>query len=136
MISRTAFRWAVICVAVVVGLILVTHFWNRMWAWLPWSAESQLERAKVESTTAKSDAAARSLEVEGITAQQARQGETHRILVDVNASTAQAITEARSAPDAETPLDPATVARIRAQHDRLCDAVPAACPAAAPADPG
>jgi hypothetical protein len=36
--------------------------------------------------------------------------------------------EARKAPDAETPLDPDRVARIRAADHRLCSAYPAICP--------
>ena len=35
--------------------------------------------------------------------------------------------EARKAPDAETPLDPDRVARIRAADHRLCSAYPAIC---------
>ena len=37
--------------------------------------------------------------------------------------------EARNAPDAETPLDPDRVARIRAADNRLCIVTPAICPA-------
>jgi hypothetical protein len=40
----------------------------------------------------------------------------------------QAEIEARTAPDAETPLDPDRVARIRAADNRLCSAYPAICP--------
>ena len=40
----------------------------------------------------------------------------------------QAEIEARTAPDAETPLDPDRVARIRAADHRLCSAYPAICP--------
>ena len=40
----------------------------------------------------------------------------------------QAEIEARTAPDAETPLDPDRVARIRAVDYRLCSAYPAICP--------
>ena len=36
--------------------------------------------------------------------------------------------EARNAPDAETPLDPDRVARIRAADHRLCSAYPTICP--------
>jgi hypothetical protein len=39
----------------------------------------------------------------------------------------QAEIEARTAPDAETPLDPDRVARIRAADNRLCSAYPAIC---------
>jgi hypothetical protein len=39
----------------------------------------------------------------------------------------QSETEARTAPDAETPLDPDRVARIRAADHRLCIVAPAIC---------
>jgi hypothetical protein len=40
----------------------------------------------------------------------------------------QAEIEARTAPDAETPLDPDRVGRLRAADNRLCSAYPAICP--------
>jgi hypothetical protein len=40
----------------------------------------------------------------------------------------QAETEARTAPDAETPLTPDRVGRLRAADNRLCSAYPAICP--------
>ena len=40
----------------------------------------------------------------------------------------QSETEARTAPDAETPLDPDRVGRLRAADNRLCSAYPAICP--------
>jgi hypothetical protein len=43
--------------------------------------------------------------------------------------TRQAEIEARNAPDAETPLDPARVDRLRSADNRLCSAYPAICPA-------
>jgi hypothetical protein len=45
----------------------------------------------------------------------------------------QAETEARTAPDAETPLDPDRVARIRAADNRLCIVAPSICPDPDPA---
>lgn len=45
----------------------------------------------------------------------------------------QAEIEARTASDAETPLDPDRVARIRAADKRLCSAYPAICPDPDPA---
>lgn len=40
----------------------------------------------------------------------------------------QAEIEARTAPDAETPLDPSRVDRLRSADNRLCSAYPAICP--------
>lgn len=43
--------------------------------------------------------------------------------------TAQAITEARNAPDADTPLTDERASRLRAADDRLCGDAPALCAA-------
>jgi hypothetical protein len=48
----------------------------------------------------------------------------------------QAETEARTAPDAETPLDPDRVARIRAADNRLCIVAPTICASPDPAGSG
>jgi hypothetical protein len=48
----------------------------------------------------------------------------------------QAETEARTAPDAETPLDPDRVARIRAADYRLCIVAPSICANPDPAGSG
>lgn len=45
----------------------------------------------------------------------------------------QAEIEARTAPDAETPLDPSRVDRLRSADNRLCSAYPAICPNPDPA---
>ena len=48
----------------------------------------------------------------------------------------QAEIEARTAPDAETPLDPSRVDRLRSADNRLCSAYPAICPDPDPAGSG
>ena len=48
----------------------------------------------------------------------------------------QAEIEARTAPDANTPLDPDRVARIRSTDHRLCIVAPAICPDPDPAGSG
>ena len=48
----------------------------------------------------------------------------------------QSETEARTAPDAETPLDPDRVARIRAADHRLCIVAPTICASPDPAGSG
>jgi hypothetical protein len=48
----------------------------------------------------------------------------------------QAEIEARTAPDAETPLDPNRVARIRAADHRLCIVAPSICASPDPAGSG
>jgi hypothetical protein len=52
----------------------------------------------------------------------------HKREVAIRELSRQAEIEARTAPDAETPLTPDRVARIRAADNRLCSAYPAICP--------
>ena len=134
--------------AAILAIALVSHQWNRLTAWWPWSAESRLERAErqvqdltTRLTTAEADAAARAAEAAG-NADQVRRVETvHRQVIELRDVTDPVIHEARSAPDASTPLDPDRADRLR-QHDRrLCELVPGVCApagsgsAAPPADP-
>lgn len=75
------------------------------------------------------------LTVEGEREQAQRVETFHTSEVVIRDLTARAVTESRSAPDADTPLDPARADRLRA-HDRgLCVQSPAICPAPAPVDP-
>jgi hypothetical protein len=53
----------------------------------------------------------------------------HKREVVIHDLTRQAEIEARNAPDAETPLDPARVDRLRSADNRLCSAYPSICPA-------
>ncbi len=132
--------WAkvlLIVAAVIVAVALISHHWNRLTAWMPWSVESRLERAEgqVEDlrgdlATAAANADARATEA-AANADQVRRVETvHRQVIELRDLTDPVIHEARSAPDASTPLDPDRADRLR-EHDRqLCEFVPGACAAA------
>jgi hypothetical protein len=52
----------------------------------------------------------------------------HKREVAIRELSRQAEIEARTAPDAETPLTPDRVGRLRAADNRLCSAYPAICP--------
>jgi hypothetical protein len=52
----------------------------------------------------------------------------HKREVAIRELSRQAEIEARTASDAETPLDPDRVGRLRAADNRLCSAYPAICP--------
>lgn len=122
----------VVIIAAIAGLSLVSALWSGLWSWLPWSEASQLDRAETRADTAESEADARGLEAQGNAEQVTRTEAYGDIRIRVEGVTASAVTEARSAPDAETPLDPDRGARLR-DHDRsLCQLAPASC--AAPAD--
>ncbi len=89
-------------------------------------------QTEARAAAAGGDAAARRLEVGAAGDQARRLDEIHQQTVAVERSTARAATQARSAHDAETPLDPDRAARL-AGHDReLCRLAPVVCGAAAP----
>lgn len=131
----TPLGWLVAGVALLIAIGFIVWSWNNMWSWLPWSDERQLERAEARADTAESDAAARRLESQG-NAEQVVRTEAHGDLrIRVEAATTEAVTQARSAPDATDPLPADRAARLR-DHDRqLCDLAPGACPAATPDAP-
>ena len=93
----------------------------------------KIERLQREAETAQSDAYARTLESEGRAGQLDRLETYHREVITIQSATEPFAAEARSAPDADTPLDPARADRLRRADDSLC--AHATCPASsAPAD--
>lgn len=94
----------------------------------------KLAAAEASAAHATLDASARSLEVTGQADQAARVDTYSHLVITTQTAAAQAMAEARSAPDASTPLDPARADRLRLIDSGLCDArsLPG-CPA--PAEP-
>lgn len=135
--TRKLLIWAGIILAALAVVIAVSALWNGMWSWLPWSAESRLANAETRADTAETDATARSLEAAGEVAQAQRIETFHTSEVVIRDLTTQSITESRSAPNANDPLDPDRFSGLRAGDQRLCDVSPEACPgfASAPVDP-
>ena len=127
--------WLVSAVAVIVAIALIAGIWNGLWAWLPWSAEAQLDRTKTELATTQSDASARGLESQGNAEQVARTEAYGDIRIRVEGVTAESITRAQEAPDANDPLSDERAARLRDHDRRLCDIAPGTCQAAAPDAP-
>jgi len=128
--TLTPLGWLVAGIALLMAIGLLAWGWNNLWSWLPWSGEARLDRAEARAETAESDANARRLESEGNAAQVARTETYGDIRIRVEGVTAEAITQARSAPDATDPLSAERAARLR-DHDRsLCDIAPASCAAA------
>lgn len=127
--------WLVSAVAVIVAIALIAGIWNGLWSWLPWSAEAQLDRAEVRADTAEGDATARGLESQGNAEQVARTEAYGDIRIRVEGVTAESITRAQEAPDANDPLSDERAARLRDHDRRLCDIAPGSCPSAAPDAP-
>lgn len=133
--ALTPLGWLMSVVAVVVALALIAGFWNSLWSWLPWSAEARLDRAEVRAGTAESDATARGLESQGNAAQVARTEAYGEMRIRVEGVTAESITRAQEAPDANDPLSDERADRLRDHDRRLCDIAPGTCQAAAPDAP-
>lgn len=114
-------------IILILALIVLANTWNRVWSFLPWSAESRLERAETARDRAEDDAAAREIESAGQAEQIQRIETVHRQIVTVQAATQKAIIEARSAPDANDPLEPSRAVRLSASDRMLCGYAPDLC---------
>lgn len=121
--------WAYLIGAVLLILVLIVlaNTWNKAWSFLPWSAESRLERAETDRDMAEDDALARRIESAGHSEQIQRLETVHRQIVTVQAATQNAITEARSAHDANDPLEPSRAVRLAASDRMLCGYAPDLC---------
>jgi hypothetical protein len=98
-------------------------------------AERRLEAAEQRAAEAVNDAAARRLEAEGAAAQVRRLDDDQQQALELARVTAATGAEARSADDADHPLDPDRAARLRAHDRELCRVRPGVCAAAEAADP-
>lgn len=128
-----AVRWSVLAVALVIAAVAVGRGLGLRWDPFDLSGR-RLREAEARAGIATADAGARRLEIEGMAGQVRRTEHLHQQAVAVARVTAGATAQARSAPDASTPLDPARADRLL-RHDReLCRLAPALC-SAAKADP-
>ncbi|MGH7027242.1 hypothetical protein [Brevundimonas sp.] len=89
--------------------------------WDPFDLQQRrLETAQARATLAESDAEARRVEAAGQAQQAARLEIHHRQTLAVQRATVAAVTQARSADDANDPLDPVRAGRLRAHDRELC----------------
>ena len=92
----------------------------------------RLDAARVQAAAGDAAAAARRLEQQGQAVQQGRLDIFNNTTTQAARATAAAVTQARSAEDADTPLDPDRLRRLR-EHDReLCRLAPGINGCAAP----
>lgn len=84
----------------------------------------RLETAEARATWAEADAAARRVETTGRAEQVQRLEIHHRQILAVERATVAAVTEAKTADDAETPLDMERAERLRAHDRELCRSAP------------
>lgn len=130
----TPLGWLIALIAVVIAIAMLASAWDRMWAWLPWSSESRLDRAEAHAATAEDQALASGLQAEG-EGEQVRRVDTYaHQIITIQTAAAESVAEARSAPDAETPLDTDRAVRLRHHDDELCRVSPdlVGCAVAAP----
>ncbi|HEY1073824.1 hypothetical protein [Brevundimonas sp.] len=105
-------------------------------SWDPFGLqERRLEAAQARAARAESDAEARRIEAVGRARQSARLEIHHRQTLAVQRATVAAITQARSAEDANDPLDPVRADRLRAHDRELCRLAPDIDGCAATPDP-
>lgn len=128
-------RWLIAGLAILLAVALLDAAWDRMWSWLPWSAERRAERAEAQAEAAADQAEASRLTAEGEGDTIRRLDTYHHQVVTVRAVTAGGVAEAMGAPDASTPLDPDRAARLRAADRELCRVAPDLGGCAAAADP-
>ena len=93
--------------------------------WDPFDLQQRrLEVADARATSAESDAEARRIEAGGQGQQAARVEIHHRQTLAVQRATVAAVTQARSANDANEPLDLVRADRLRAHDRELCRLAP------------
>ena len=97
--------------------------------------QRRLEAAQARAAWAEADAAARRAEVAEQAAQAAQLERRHRQILAIERATAAAVTEARSAEDANEPLDPVRAERLHAHDRELCRSAPDLDGCAAASDP-
>lgn len=132
--ALTPWGWLAAAVAGLVLIAVVAAAWDRLWSWLPWSAEARADRAEASAERSADAAEAAGLTVEGQAETIRRLDTYHHQVVTVRAVAAEAAAAARSAPDATDSLDPDRADRLRAADRELCRVAPALDGCAAPPD--
>jgi len=117
--TLTPLGWMVL---IGVGVLLVTFVGRGVGLrWDPFDLQQRrLETVQARAIQAETVVEARRLEA-AARVQQAVRLETHqRQILAVERATVAAVTQARSAPDANDPLDPVRAGRLRAHDRELC----------------
>ncbi|MNX79908.1 hypothetical protein D3C86_1115540 [compost metagenome] len=121
--TLTPLGWLVLAGAMVVLLAVAGRGVGLRWD--PFDLQQRrLEAAQAQATRAESDAEARRLEAAGRDQQAAGLEIHHRQTLAVERATVTAVTQARSAEDANDSLDPVRADRLRAHDRELCRLAP------------
>lgn len=118
--------WGIVLALAVIGLTVLASATG--WRWDPFD----LQKRRLEAATARLETVEAALAVQqrlsvAEAAQATRLQSHHQVVLDVTRITAAATVEARTAHDADQPLDPARVARLSAHDEQLCRAAPDLC---------
>lgn len=115
-LTRTALKW----LAFVVAFIILLSAINFGLSFVPFTPQWNAKRAVAQNEALKGQIDTLTREATG-NAEIGQAVETfHTREIIIRDGTAQAIAEARSAPDADTPLSDERAIRLRAADDRLC----------------
>lgn len=133
--TLTPLGWMVVIGA---GVLLVTFVGRGVGLrWDPFDLQQRrLETVQARAIQAQTDVEARRLEAAARVQQTARLETHHRQILAVERATVAAVTQARSAPDANDPLDPVRAGRLRAHDRELCRFAPDLDGCAAAPGPG
>lgn len=122
--SRRLITWAVVCVVLILAVSAVFSGWNRIAPWVPFTAHWNARTLKDRAAKAEDRALSSELESQGQAEQVQRLETVHRQIITVEQSTATAIADARSAPDANEPMEAGANARLYFRDDELCGYAP------------
>ena len=132
MIARIPWRLIGYAVAAVLALAALNHFA----AYVPFTPQWSAKRAEAKADRLEGQVSTLEREAAG-QAEIATATEVHHTReIIIREGTAQAIAEARSAPDATTPLSDERADRLRSADFRLCGQFPGLCADPDPASSG
>lgn len=133
--SLTPLGWLAVVAAAILLLAVTGRGLGLRWDPLDLQ-QRRLEKADARAAQAESDVEARRIETAGQAQQAARLEIHHRQTLAAERATVAAVNQARSADDANDPLDPVRTDRLRAHDRELCRLAPDLDGCAAASGPG
>ena len=131
-LSKTAIKWLLIAVAFIALLSAI----NYGLGFVPFTPQFNAKRTAERAERLERQVSVLVREATGQAEIATATEVYHTRETIIREGTAQAIAEARSAPDADTPLADERADRLRAADFRLCSQFPAFCTPAGPAERG
>lgn len=122
--------WALgVLAALALGWLVITVLGGLGFRFDPFNTtEKRLETAQTRAVTATIAASARAQEAAGARDTTLKVEHTLNQVRRAETIAAELTTQARAATNANEEVDPDRRARLRSEHERLCDARPAVCP--------